>query len=224
MTTVKEAIYGDAGYTGTVTRPRTVKEVIYSDEGYAFTPAEQSAWYDVLAKFERAVREFDQAAAGLRARATIAARDPTLRAEYESLVGRAASMESKIRYIRQAVDDVKAALLGAWNSVTGVWSRVMTYIGLHGLDWTLQGLPLIPIAAVVAATSLLTAFVADYAKFARRADLFESLVAQGRSPGEAAAVIARIQPDAPLINIAGSPVVWLIAAGVAFWLLKERMR
>ncbi|MCS6947661.1 MAG: hypothetical protein NZM12_08600, partial [Steroidobacteraceae bacterium] len=170
-------------------------------------------------------RDFDVAVAGLRARAAVAARDPTLAEEYRSLMQRAASMESRLRYIRQAVDDVKNALLGAWNSVTGIWSSIAGNIGLHGTDTTLQGLPLIPIAAVIAATSLLSAFVADYMKFARRVDLFQSLVSQGRSPDEAAGIVARTLPDSGIlaVNIAGVPFLfWLVAAGVALWLWSRR--
>jgi hypothetical protein len=219
MTTTKEALYGGAAYTGDT---RTTKEVLYGDEGYSFTPAEESAWYDVMTKFESAARDFDAAVRGLQARASVAARDPSLREEHAALMARAQSMESKLRYLRQAVDDVRAALLGAWNSVTGVWSDVMNRVGLHGMDWTLQGLPLIPIAAVIAATSLLAAFVSDYAKFAKRADMYESLVAQGRSPSDAAAIVERLNPSTSLVSVASSPIVWLIAAGLAFWLWRTK--
>lgn len=230
MPTVKELLYGDAAYTDP--SAPTDKELLYSDAGYSFTAQEESAWYDVMGKFAKASQAFDAAVADLRAKAAIAAQHPELAAEYQSLMDRAATMTATMQYIRTAIDDVKAALLGAWSSVTGIWSSIADRVGLGSLAGELgdlEGLPLIPIAAVIAATAILAAFLADYAKFIKRAAMYQSLVASGKSPNDAAAIVANMLPSTSLIGSAlGSVplVVWLGAGAFALWLLfgKKRAR
>jgi hypothetical protein len=143
----------------------------------SFTPVEQSAWRAAIDRFRSSLARFESAAASLQA--TPPPADPTLRAEYESLMQRARLMGPSLQATRTAVDDVTAAMANAWDRVTGVWSSIADSVSSlfgagSGAPPALDGLgivPLIPIAAVLAATAALVAFVADYAKFAKRAGL-----------------------------------------------------
>lgn len=186
----------------------------------SFTPADQGAWASVIAKFRAALSQFDAANADLQSRTSVPAE---LQGEYAALRQRAALMGPALQGIRIAVDDVQAALSGAWSSVTSAWQSIANTVSsvipgasnppvqvttpndapdqssmpgyYYGSEAASSGLGfaiLIPIAAVIGATALLVAFVADYAKFAKRADLYGTLVAQGKTPEQAGAVVASV--------------------------------
>lgn len=183
-------------------------------------PAERVAWGDALARFDTAAREADGARAQLARQAAIAARHPQMMAEHQALTARAMRIEAGLGRVRAAVADVRAALAGLWDRVRGVWSAVPT--PTLGAVPALAALPLIPIAAVVAATAVLTSFVSDHVRFTRRLSLFESQIAAGRSPDEAARIVERVAPEGSLLTLGGLPL-WMIAAGaVALWWMLGR--
>jgi hypothetical protein len=187
-----------------------------ADAGYSFTPAERSAWSAVLSRFRTAADDVDAAVADLRRTAPIVARSPVLAREHSELMARANRLHAMLGTLRSAIADVKAALLGVWTDVRGIWSRIAGTFTL-GEPPTLQGIPLIPIAAVTAATAALTAFLVDYGKFSRRVALYTAEIGRGRSPQEATAIVERVAPSRALITIGGIPI-WLIAlAGIAGW-------
>lgn len=225
MATDKELLYSDAAYTDT-TAP-TEKQALYSDAGYTFSPQETSAYQAVLDKWRTAVNSFDLALADLQRRGS-QPMPPDLAAEYQGLVARAQSMGPKITAVRAAVDDVLAAMSGAWSSVTGAWQSAADWIGLSGPPED-EGLGvlqfLIPAAAIAVAIALISAFLVDYAKFTKRADMYASLVAGGKTPEQASGIVANVLPDTSLFSasIGGVPLwVLVLGAGAAYWYFNKR--
>lgn len=199
MPTEKELLYGGAAYTGEM------------------SPAEARAWHDVLGHFADLSQRFDAAYADLRAREpqVRASGDAALIAEHQTLTERARSLYATVDGIRRAVGDVRAALSGALSSITGAWDNVREWIGL-GIP------PLMPIAAVVAAVALLTAFLTDYAKFAKRASALQDLIARGTSPQEASAIVERTLRSDAWLSVGGIPLIAWLAGGVALYLWLGR--
>lgn len=185
------------------------------------TPAERATWAQAIERFETAAREADAAVADLARRAPVAARHPDLAREHAELTARARRIGGGLGRVRAAVADVRNALAGLWDRVRGIWSGVD--VPALGVAPALAALPLIPIAAVIAATAVLVSFVSDYARFARRLNLFEAEIARGRSPDEAARIVERVAPDGAWVTIGGVPW-WLIAGGAValWWVLRQR--
>ncbi len=196
----------------------TDKEVLYSDYGYSFTPAETSTWQALIDKWRRASNDFDIAVAQLQQRMASpeVQANPELLSQAQALWDRAQSIAPKVTAIRAAVDDVLAAMSGAWDSVSGAWQSAMDWIGLNGTPDD-EGLGvvqfLIPAAAVLAAIALITAFLTDYAKFAKNADVYTTTLAKGGSIDDAKRAVAAIQtPGVLALGVGGVPL-WLIALG-----------
>lgn len=210
----------------------TEKELLYSDAAYSYTPAERSAWQKMIDAWRAKANEFDIAVAQLRMQLNDPAvqADPQLYAEAQRLWTKSETIAPKVQAIRAAVDDVIAAMNNAWDYVSGAWDAAADWIGLGGLQrvGTLGGLgipALIPIAAVAAAIAVITAFLVDYAKFARSADLarqrgvaYQAAIDQGHSPSEALAISQGAVPDVRdpggifALGVGGIPL-WLLALG-----------
>lgn len=185
------------------------------------TPAERAAWFEVLGRFEAISRQFDDAVVNLRLQGEIVRGDPVLSREHDGLSRRAASTELRVRAIRSALDDVRAALRGAWDRVTGAWERVRDWVGLSGEIEGLGAVPLIPIAAVLAAIALVASFLTDYAKFSRKVTVYKALVDQGYPPAVASQSVQQMVPDSPWFGINLNPLIWVAAGLVVLWFFKR---
>lgn len=185
------------------------------------TPAERAVWLDVIRRFEAASRDFDAAVANLRQQKEIVRSDRVLSREHDELSRRAMLTHIRVRAIRSALDDVQAALRGAWDRVTGAWERIRDWVGLSGEIEGLGAVPLIPIAAVLTAIAVITSFLTDYAKFARKAAVYKSLIEQGYSPALASQAMQQMTPQTSLFGINLGPLVWIAFGFVALWFLKR---
>ncbi len=190
------------------------------------SPQESAAWYDVNAKFRALSAQFEQARHRLMNEPPPP--DPALAAERLALLSRSQSVGNTVSQIRSALDDVTAALSGAWDQVTGAWDWIADRIGIPRTEepQSLQGLglPIIPIAAVLAALAVITAFLTDYASFQRRADLFREAVAAGSSPEQASAIVARMAESGGLLSTFGASVPWLGIGAIAALLIVMHSR
>jgi hypothetical protein len=173
------------------------------------SPEQRVAWYNVVGLFQKKAQEFEAAQARLKSMRVPA----SLEAERRALLARADVVRATVVRIRGALDDVQAALRGAWGLVTGAWDTARAVVGLNGLPPEPLGAlgiaPLIPIALVAAAIATVTVFLTSYAKFIRKAELLE----RGYTPEQ----IAATDPDRPfgggmLAGVAG--IVALIAAAL----------
>lgn len=172
------------------------------------SPEQRVAWYNVIGIFQRKAQEFEAAQAAL-SRPPAKPLPPELEAERRRLLERSAVVRSTVLRIRGALDDVQAALRGAWGLVTGAWDTARSVVGLNALPelGSLGLAPLIPIALVAAAIATVTVFLADYAKFSRKVELLE----RGYTPEQ----IAATDPDRPLLGGFGvTGIVVLIAAAL----------
>lgn len=190
------------------------------------SPQESSAWYDAIGKFRALSAQFDQARANLVN--SPAPADPALAAERLSLLSRAQFVGETVANIRAALDDVIAALSGAWGQVTGAWDWIADKIGIPRVDdsQSLQGLglPIIPIAAVLAAMAVITVFLTDYASFQRRADLFREALAAGSTPEQASAIVARVSESGSFLPQFGASLPWIGIGAVAALLIVMHAR
>lgn len=193
-------------------------------------PAESAAWYDVIGRFRDASATFERQRLALEQADTADA--PALESERLALLSRAQSIGGTVDYIRTALDDVLAALSGAWDSVTGAWGWLAGKVGLATTTTapaTLQGLgvPLIPIAAVVAALAVLAAFGSSYMQFSQRLAVYQAERAAGRTPEQAAASVAAIADagGSLLPSLTGPGSLWpLLLLGAGAFLLVRGVR
>lgn len=242
MPTEKEMLYSDAAYDAPIVEA-TPKSALYSDAGYSFTPQAQSAYQAAISKWRQTLNDFDIAVARLRMQAADPAvqADPGLTAQAQALLARAESLGPTIAAIRASVDDVLNAVSGAWDSVSNAWESAASWVGLQGLPREAGGLGalpvLIPLAAILAAVALISAFLVDYAKFSKQADLasqrgkvYAAAIAQGKTPADALAIAQGTVPDVKdagffSVSMGGVPWwVWLAAGGAVWYFFLRKGR
>lgn len=152
------------------------KPGLYGDTGSGdLSPEARTAWYNVIGLFRDKAQQFERALAALQSPPVRLS--PELEAERRVLLGRAGVVRATVVRIRGALDEVQAALRGAWGLVTGAWDTARSVVGLNGLPGEPLGAlgiaPLIPIALVAAAIATVTVFLTDYGKFARKVELLQ---------------------------------------------------
>lgn len=182
----------------------------------ALSSQEATAWYDVIGKFRVLAAQFEAAHRDLSTRPI--PDDPALAEEQARLRARAETVATTVRGIASTLNDVMSALSGAWDKVTGAWDWVSQNVGLNGppSQQSLQGLglPIIPIAVVVAAIAVITAFLADYAQFTRKASIYEAERARGASPEQASNAVERIGGVGIVTNLASTGKTFAVTAAV----------
>lgn len=191
------------------------------------SPQESAAWYDVLSKFRQVAAEFETAYRDIQIQPIPAS--AALAAERATLLQRFHSTANTVRQIRASLDDVLAALSGAWDRVSGVWdwaSKSLSFNGgLQGL-----GLPIIPIAFVVSAVAYITYLLTDYAKYTKNVAVYNSALASGATPAQAAAVSAQVAASggpslaSGLQSFGGGLVMLAAAVGAGLFFYSRRTR
>jgi hypothetical protein len=151
----------------------------------------------LIEKFRFKVGDFLAAVNELAARAPEAAKNPTLKREYDALMSRAGTIKNTVQTVTGLVD--KALI--AFRSVTG----------MDGLGF----IPLLPVAVIGAAVAAIAKWTTDAYTLTQRLNEVKRLEASGMSPQQAAATVAAIAPK-PFFG--GLPPLLPIAAlvGLAF--------
>lgn len=140
-------------------------------------------WYNLVGQFKLRANEFMRIWRSLQSQASVVARFPPLQTEYSGLNNRAGIIKSMIEKVTRTVDNI----MGWFRSV----------FGLGGID-TLEGLgilPLLPIAVIVGALTMISKWVADVYIFNKKLAEQVRLERTGLSPTAAARVIQSTAPQ-----------------------------
>jgi hypothetical protein len=187
-----------------------------ADTTTAVSEVQTAEWWNLVAKLRAASTELDAVLGKLRTQESVARSKPELSAEYDSLMGRAASL-------RNTISDYLSKLSGVvdWARDAGDW--IMRATGLQGLGVVPV---IIGVAAIAAAVAGVTKFLTDAYALSRKLDEQQRVEqiarASGMSPIEAAREASGIvertaggsvmstmfKAAAPFLAIAG--LVWLI--------------
>jgi len=93
---------------------------------------------------------------------------------------------------------------------------------LDDLDGVNLGvIPLIPIAAILAALAAIGKWSMDYSKFNTRLATFNKLKKDGSSNNDASRIVDELLGDKPLISMGNAPLI-LIGAGAALFLYFKK--
>lgn len=173
--------------------------------------AQDPAWWNVVAQFKAAAAAMDSAYERLMGEADYVATRPALKAQFDPLVQRAAS-------VRATVESIRSSLEGAVDWLKSVGAAV----GLSGLGV----LPLLGIAAIAAAVALVVKWTADTVKFLRVVAEQRRLESAGVAP-ERAAEIVRSTAAAAAGTASSSwliPIAALVVGGYFLWSQTRRTR
>lgn len=122
-----------------------------------------------------------------------------------------------------ALQNMKAALLnsarwikGTIETVTKALDAVANTLGMGSL-----GMPLIPIAVVVAAMAAMTKFITDAIKYLNQVELARMAQQQGATPEQVANIL---QPEVVSTAKAFTAnwLPWVMGAGIVFLLFRKR--
>lgn len=158
--------------------------------------AQDPAWWNVVAQFKAAASAMEQAYERLMGEADYVAARPALRAQFDALVRRAATVRATVENIRAKLD-----------SALDWFSSIGESIGLNGLGV----LPVIAIAAIAAAVALVVKWTTDTIKFLKVVNEQRRLEAAGVAPERAAAIT---QQTAAAASGAQASWSWLLPAAL----------
>ncbi len=114
----------------------------------------------------------------------------------------------------------KAKLLRWAKYIKGTIEAIFGTIDeLEGIN--LGIIPLIPIAAIIAALAAITKWTTDYMRFNQKLATYNKLKADGSSPGEASRIVDELLGDKPLFSIGNAPlIIGGIGAAMFFYFKK----
>lgn len=167
------------------------------------------AWWNVVAQFKSAAAGMEQAYDRLMSEADYVAQRPALRAKFDSLVSRAATVRATVESVR----DKLASAVDWFNSLGAS-------LGLNGLGI----LPIIGIAAIAAAVALVVKWTTDTIKFLKLVSEQRRLEAAGVAPERAAEITQQTAAAASGAQAGWSWLLPVAALGVGGYFVWRQMR
>jgi hypothetical protein len=171
------------------------------------TPANKSEWLGVIDTFRAKAREFSTIYSDLYKRDP--KKYPTLAAQRAELLARGSTIKNTVEKITGGVDKV--------------WSFLKSTFGFSGFDEVeeLGVVPLIPIAIVAAAITLMGKWLKDAYTLKMQFDRYDQLTAKGVSPERAADIVKGVVGGGGFFESIGKAVP-LILLGVAVVIILPR--
>ncbi len=173
-------------------------------------PAEDQGWID---RFKARIAEFAEVFTRLKAIEPQIEQTPELKAEYQDLVSRGNVIETTI-----------STVTGSINKAVHWFKNVF---GMDGLSMANRGqlgaLPLLPIAAISGAMTLIGYWVSDVYVFYKKLEKFDQLRAEGVPAGEASRIVSEVSDKPGLFDLDLQKwVVPLLLVGGLWWFMRNK--
>lgn len=179
------------------------------------TPDDERAWYDVIGKFHDYTAKFWTAYNQLKSTHIDAAKYPEL-------------SELQLDLLRRA-SEVRMTIQNITGSIDGAWTWLKSKFGFNGLadaayQTGLGALPLIPIAAVVGAVTLITKWLLDFDTFNKKLAEVKRLEAKGYSSAQASEIVEKTYGGSffNLGNVGTVAVVGVV--GLLLFINRDKLR
>lgn len=135
---------------------------------------DQTAWYDVWGKLNRAAADLDAAVRALESQRAYALARPGLRDDWQAKMAEIETARGRVTWLRDTIRSVMS-FLG---------------VGLSGVSG-LGFLPLIPIAGIAAGVAYVASLAASAWELSKKIEEQRRLESRGLSPQQASAIVSR---------------------------------
>ena len=168
-------------------------------------------WQNKVDELKVKATKFTEVYNGLLTKKSVAARDPKVQAEYDSLMKKGDWLKTSVQYITEKVDAVYNSF---FRNTTGNQMGVVPLVAV------------VPVVAIAGSITAISAWLSDAYLLNRKLSHIETQIEKGATPEQAKGGVESTYNKGSLVNIEGSPVTGALiigAVGLAVYFLWPKI-